>query len=107
MLAISVVVCWLLLPFSRTLRALRRAGAAPIGRVGSAVMLHGRLRRGMTLMQLPRLAGSLGERVSPADEGADGGWRWREAGDASVTFELTRGRTPRLAQTGPRDVTPV
>ena len=91
-LAVSVIVFWLLLQFSRALRAMRKAGAAPIGRVASAVMLHSRLRQGMTLVQVLALAGSLGERVGPAAADAEESWCWRDDGDTSVTVNLRRGR---------------
>ena len=39
-LAVTVIVFWLLLQFSRSLRALQRAGQRPVGTVANAVMLH-------------------------------------------------------------------
>jgi hypothetical protein len=95
LLAFSVIVFWLLLQYSRTLRALRLAGSAPVGRVESAVMLHSRLREGMSLSQVLAVTRSLGERVAPPPEGVDECWRWRDAGDASVTVHLSGGRTRR------------
>lgn len=91
LLGSSVVVFWLLLQFSRSLRVLHAAAARPVGTVDSAVMLHARLRPGMTLPQILRLTGSLGERVPPA-AGADEAWRWRDAGGASLTALLRGGR---------------
>ncbi len=95
-LALTVIVFWLLLQFSRALRVMRKAGAAPVGRVASAVMLHSRLREGMTLAQLLAVTGSLGERVAlPPGGDADEAWRWRDDGEVSVTVELHGGRTRR------------
>ena len=91
-LAVTAIVFWLLLQFSRALRALRKAGSAPVGRVPSAVMLHSRLREGMTLVQVLALTGSLGARAEPAGEGAEESWRWRDDSDASVTVHLSGGR---------------
>ena len=91
-LAISIVVFWLLLQFSRSLRALRNAGLAPVGSVASAVMLHSRLNTGMTLVQVLALSRSLGERVDPPSAGAEESWRWRDGGGASVTVDLRGGR---------------
>ena len=51
-LGVTVIVFWLLLQFSRSLRVLRNAGANPVGHVASAVMLHSRLKPGMTLLQV-------------------------------------------------------
>ena len=92
-LAITAIVFWLLLEFSRALRAMRKAGAAPVGRVGSAVMLNSRLRTGLTLVQVLALSGSLGERVEPPADGADESWRWRDDGGATVTVHLRGGRS--------------
>lgn len=94
-LALTVIVFWLLLQFSRALRTLRKAADAPVGRVASAVMLHSRLREGMTLAQVLALTGSLGERVEPAQAGADESWRWRDGGAASVTVQFAGGRVTR------------
>ena len=53
-LAISVIVFWLLLQFSRAIRAMKNAGAAPIGHVGSATaeVLDG-LRAGERVILFP------------------------------------------------------
>ena len=92
MLALTVVVFWLLLQFSRALRALRKAGAAPVGSLRSAVMLHAKLRKGMTLPQVLAATGSLGEKVDVPPAGAGESWRWRDAGGAVVTVHLKRGK---------------
>ncbi len=67
-LGVTVVVFWMLLQFSRSLRVLQRAGRAPVGHVDSAVMLHSRLRPGMTLLQVLTLTHSLGKRLSESPE---------------------------------------
>jgi len=102
-LAVTVIVFWLLLQFSRALRAMRKASSAPLGRVASAVMLHSKLREGMTLVQVLALTGSLGERVAPSADGAEESWRWCDAGDASVTVHLRGGRTRHWALQRPDD----
>jgi len=90
LLAVSVIVFWLLLQFSRALRAMRAAGQRPVGSVDSAVMLSARLKRGMPLMKVIPLAGSLGERLGEGEDPER--WRWTDAGGASVTLELRRGQ---------------
>jgi hypothetical protein len=90
-LAITIVVFWLLLQFSRALRAMRLAGAAPVGKVPSAVMLNARLKRGMTLVQVIGITRSLGERVNGAEQPQDV-WRWRDDGGAAVALTFERGR---------------
>ena len=91
-LAFTLIVFWLLLQFSRALRALRKAAGAPVGHVDSAVMLHSKLRAGMTLPQVLALAGSLGERLPAADDQAEEAWRWRDPGGGDVTVNLRGGR---------------
>jgi hypothetical protein len=103
-LAISIVVFWLLLQFSRSLRALRKAGNAPVGSVASAVMLHSRLNAGMTLVQVLALSRSLGERVEPPSAGAQESWRWRDSGGVSVTVDLRSGRVRAWSLQRPDDI---
>jgi hypothetical protein len=76
-LAISMIAFWLLLQFSRTLRALRQASLAPVGHVESAVMLHARLHDGVKLVDIVKLAGSLGRKVRDDPETL----AWRDRGD--------------------------
>jgi hypothetical protein len=87
-LALSVVVFWLLLQFSRSLRVLKNAGNAPIGQVDSAVMLHSRLKAGMTLMQVVALTRSLGTKLDESPER----WGWADAGGARVSLLLEGGK---------------
>jgi hypothetical protein len=91
-LALTLVVFWLLLQFSRALRAMRMAAGRPVGSVDNAVMLHARLRKGMRLVDIIKLTRSLGRALG--DDTAPGRERyaWRDdAGDA-VVVELTGGR---------------
>lgn len=89
LLGATVVVFWLLLQFSRSLRVLRQAGAAPKGSVANAVMLHSRLQAGMTLMQILPLAGSLGEPLAPPP---DERFAWTDASGDRVELLLRGGR---------------
>ena len=90
-LALSVTVFWLLLQFSRALRAMQAASGAPIGRVASAVMLHTRLRPGQRLMEVIQLSRSLGEKLGDAPET----YRWTDESGASVVLEMQAGRCAR------------
>lgn len=90
-LALTVITFWLLLQFSRTVRLLRQAAQAPIGHVNSAVMLHAKLRAGMPLADVIRLAGSLGRKTADAPET----FVWTDAGDVSVEVVLDNGRCSR------------
>lgn len=92
-LAVSVTVFWLLLQFSRALRAMKTAGGAPVGQVGSAVMLNAKLRTGMTMMQVLPLTGSLGRRVeSPTANHQTESWSWADEGDSHVTLTFVSGK---------------
>jgi uncharacterized protein (DUF58 family) len=87
-LGFTVLVFWLLLQFSRSLRVLKRAAGSPVGHVDSAVMLHSKLKPGMTLMQVLVLTRSLGTRLSETPEH----WGWADPGGASVDLEFDRGK---------------
>jgi hypothetical protein len=86
--AVTLVVFWLLLQFSRTLRVMRNAADAPVGHVDSAVMLHSRLKRGMRMLDLVQLTRSLGRKLSGAPES----WTWSDDSGAMVTVFLEGAR---------------
>ncbi len=90
-LATTLVVFWMLLQFSRALRVMRDAAAAPVGSVPSAVMLHAKLRQGLRLPQVLRLTGSLGRRVAADPEA----FEWADASGARVRTEWKDGRLAR------------
>ncbi len=87
-LALTVTVFWLLLQFSRAVRVMRTAAGRPVGHVDSAVMLHARLRVGLTLAQIIPLTRSLGEKRSDTPET----FAWRDGGGDEVLLELQAGR---------------
>ena len=87
-MAVSLVVFWLLLQFSRTMRAMKNAAAAPKGRIGSAVMINAKLQAGMTLLQVISLTKSLGDRVNETPET----WSWVDNGDSRVTLVFEGGQ---------------
>ena len=90
-LALTVIVFWLLLQFSRTLRLLRSAGQAPLGHVDSALMLQSRLRAGMRLPAVIGLTRSLGRKVHEEPET----FAWRDTGGDEVEIEFIGGRCTR------------
>jgi hypothetical protein len=87
-MALSLVVFWLLLQFSRAMRVMRTAGQAPVGTVPSAVMLHARLQTGLPLMKILTLTRSLGEKLTDEPET----WRWRDGAGDSVRVVMRDGR---------------
>jgi hypothetical protein len=101
-LATSVAVFWALLQFSRALRAMRVAAAAPVGHIDSAVMLNARLRPGLRLVEILALTRSLGRRVGESPEV----WSWTDPGGASVEVELRAGRLARAGLRRPGEPSP-
>jgi hypothetical protein len=90
--ALTVVVFWLLLQFSRTVRAMRLAGQAPVGHVDSAVMLNAKLRPGMTMLQVIGLTKSLGRKLDAGDDD----WAWSDEGGSTVRLHFTGGKLARF-----------
>jgi hypothetical protein len=90
-MAVSAIVFWLLLQFSRSLRVLGQAAGRPVGQVPSAVMLHARLQTGMRLPQVLALTRSLGKAVSKEPEV----WAWRDDGGDELHVQLQAGRVTR------------
>ncbi len=87
-LAVTVAVFWLLLQFSRALRALRDASGRPVGQVSSAVMLHAKLHAGMRLPEVIKHTRSLGRKLSDVPET----WAWADEAGDEVQVVLTNGR---------------
>jgi hypothetical protein len=90
-LAVTVIVFWLLLEFSRSLRALREAAGRPVGMVPNAVMLNAQLKRGMHLTRVFRLTRSLGHKLPGQAEG----YRWADGAGDEVHVMLDNGRVAR------------
>lgn len=86
--AVTLVVFWLLLQFSRVMRVMRTAGAGPVGHVDSAVMLHSKLKSGMRLLEILPLTRSLGQKVADDPET----FVWTDDSGAAVRIELLNGR---------------
>lgn len=87
-LGITIVVFWLLLQFTRVMRAMRMAGQSPVGQVPSAVMLNARLHAGMRLIDIIQLTRSLGEKLADEPET----FAWHDDSGASVQVQLEGGR---------------
>lgn len=99
--AVSGIVFWLLLQFTRALRAMRTAGGAPIGTVASAVMLQARLKPGMRLMDVILMTHSLGEKLANDGPSLAETFRWQDASGAAVTVQLRAGRVTEWALVRP------
>ena len=90
-LALSVVVFWMLLQFSRALRAMREAAGRPVGRVDNAVMLHAKLRTGLRLVDIMKLTRSLGQPAGDNDPQDPEIFLWTDGAGDSVRAELRAG----------------
>ncbi|MDD2925178.1 glycerate kinase [Rhodoferax sp.] len=103
--ATGALMMWLLLHFGRMMQVLKRAAQRPIGYVDSAVMLHARLRPGLTLMHVVAMTRSLGEPQSPRDSQPEL-FRWTDASKSYVTAEFHGGklRTWELVRPAPAPV---
>ena len=92
LLAFSVIVFWLLLQFSRSVRVMRMTTGAPVGHVASAVMLNARLNMGWPMLKVLPLTRSLGRRVSPLKQRDPEVWAWADDGGAQVAVTFVKGR---------------
>ncbi|WP_281915200.1 hypothetical protein [Caldimonas thermodepolymerans] len=89
--AFTFIVFWLLLQFNKAVRVMRSAGHAPVGYIGSAVMLNARLKPGMSMMEIVTMTRSLGQKLGDAPEQ----YRWTDPGGSHVTVEMRRGKVAR------------
>jgi hypothetical protein len=86
-LALSAVMFWLLMQFTRLMRVMRMANSSPVGHVDSAVMLNARLKPGMKLMELIPLTRSLGRKLPDRPDT----YVWMDAGGVAVEVEFKQG----------------
>jgi len=91
-LGVTVVVFWLLLQFTRAMRVMRAAGAAPVGWVGSTVMLQSRLRKGMRMLDVLPLAGALGRKLGETPAQGLETFEWQDPSSARLAIEFRHGR---------------
>jgi hypothetical protein len=90
-LALTGVVFWLLMQFTRLMRVMRMAGSSPVGHVDSAIMLNAKLKPGMKLVDVLPLTLSLGRKTADTPET----YVWADQGGLSVEVVLEQGRVSR------------
>ena len=90
-MALSLVVTWILLHFTRMLQVMKRATNRPIGSVASAVMLNAKLKPGVTLLHVVAMTKSLGLLQSPKDSQPEF-YRWTDGTQSHVTCEFKDGK---------------
>ncbi len=88
--AVSGILMWALLHFTRLMHVLKRTAERPKGYVGSAVMLNAKLKPGVNLLHVMAMTGALGELVSPKDEQPEV-YRWTDGTHSHVTCEFVIG----------------
>ncbi len=89
--AVTILVMWLLMHFTRMMQVLKRAANRPIGYVDSAVMLNAKLRTGVTLMHVVAMTRALGELKSEKDQQPEL-FRWTDGTESHVTAEFLGGK---------------
>ena len=105
LLAFSVIMFWLLLQFSRSVRVMRMTTGAPVGHVASAVMLNARLNKGWPMLKVLPLTRCLGRRVSPVEQRDPEVWAWADAGGAQVAVSFVKGCVTQWVLTRPEVAT--
>ena len=89
--AISIVVFWVLLNFSRTMAVLKRTTHRPIGYVDSAVMLNAKLKPNATLLHVVAMTRALGLLKSVKGEQPEV-FEWKDGTESTVTCTFVAGK---------------
>jgi hypothetical protein len=97
--AFSAIIFWLLLQFNKAVRVMRQAGSAPVGYIGSAVMLNAKLQKGLPMIKIVMMTRSLGQKVGDNPEA----YRWTDPSGSHVTLELHGGKLARWTLWRPQD----
>jgi hypothetical protein len=90
-LATGGVLMWLLLHFTRLVTILNKAASRPIGHVASAVMLHAKLQKGVTLMHVIAMTRSLGALQTEKDAQPEV-YTWTDTSQSVVTCTFMGGK---------------
>jgi hypothetical protein len=90
-LAVSGIVMWMLLHFTRMMKVMQRAANRPIGYCDSAVMLNAKLKPGVNLLHVMAMTRAMGELVSPKESEPEM-YRWTDGGGSHVTCEFVAGK---------------
>ena len=104
-LAVGGIVMWVLLHFTRLLTILKKAADRPIGHVASAVMLHAKLKKGVTLMHVIAMTRSLGLLQTPKDVQPEV-YTWTDTSDSVVTCTFVGGKLTEWSLVRPEERTP-
>ncbi|WP_416546904.1 glycerate kinase [Limnohabitans sp. DCL3] len=99
-LAVGGVVMWVLLHFTRMVTILKKAAERPIGHVASAVMLHAKLRKNVSLMHVIAMTRSLGQLLSEKDTQPEI-YTWTDNSESVVTCTFVNGKLAEWALVRP------
>jgi hypothetical protein len=87
--AISLIVFWLLMQYSRINRVMRRVANSPKGHVGDARGLALKLKKGLPLIDVLKMTDSLGLLTRQEPET----YRWADDNGRSIDVVFDKGRT--------------
>jgi len=89
--ALGALIMWALVQFTRTLKVLQQSALRPKAQIASAVMLHAHLQENMSLLQVLKITGCLGEALSPEHQQPEI-FCWRDAGQVQVVCQFRDGK---------------
>ncbi|QJW83319.1 glycerate kinase [Ramlibacter terrae] len=89
--AVTGIVMWMLLHFTRLMKVLQRASSNPVGYCDSAVMLNAKLRAGVNLLHVVAMTRSIGEDTGVKGEQPEV-FRWTDNSASHVTCEFRDGK---------------
>ena len=104
-LAVGGVVMWVLLHFTRMVTILKKAADRPIGHVASAVMLHVKLKKGVTLMHVIAMTRSLGQLQTEKDAQPEV-FTWSDTSESVVTCTFVGGKLTEWTLQRPEECKP-
>ncbi len=104
-LAVGGVVMWVLLHFTRMVTILKKAADRPIGHVASAVMLHVKLKKGVTLMHVIAMTRSLGLLQTEKDAQPEV-FTWTDTSESVVTCTFVGGKLTEWTLQRPEECKP-
>ena len=104
-LAVGGVVMWVLLHFTRMVTILKKAADRPIGHVASAVMLHVKLKKGVTLMHVIAMTRSLGQLQTEKDAQPEV-FTWTDTSESVVTCTFVGGKLTEWTLQRPEECKP-
>ena len=90
-MAVSFLVMWMLLHFTRMVQVLKRATGRPVGYVDSAVMLNAKLKPKASLMHVLAMTRALGELRSPKGVQPEI-FRWTDGSESYVDCTFVNGK---------------